>query len=178
MLTTTLYHKTLKKELDNLAKNDKTIFIGQQVASIENFYNLLIDIPMHQKRELPVAEDMQTSMCLGMALEGFLPISIYQRCDFLPRAADSLINHLNLIEELSRGVFCPKIIIFTTIGSKKPIDTGLQHSKNLIDGFRLLLTNISIFDLQTVEDIQKAFKFIPQTNKSLMLVARQENFYE
>ena len=169
------YWKTIQEELERFAKDQRVIFIGQQCLS-ETFYGLLENISINKRRELPVMEECQLGMSIGLALEGFLPISIFQRCDFLPRCADQLINHLNLIPEMSRSLFKPKIIIFTTIGSTKPLDVGPQHNKNLIDGFRLLLPNIPILDLQTEKDVKDGFGTAGIIDSSIMLVVRQDLF--
>lgn len=167
------YHKVLKLELEKIAKINKSIFIGQQVHS-EDFYNLLKDISLNKRYEMPVAEDLQLGVSVGLALKGYLPISIYQRMDFLPRAADQLINHLNLIETHSRNIYNPKVIIFTTIGLP---NTGLQHSKDLIQGLKFLLHNIPVYYLANVKDIKKYFNLAIKSNNSSLLVANQSLFY-
>ena len=128
------YHKALKIELEKIAKIKNSIYIGQQVNS-EDYYGLLKDISLNKRQEIGVCEDLQLGLSTGLAIEGFLPISIYQRMDFLPRAADQLINHLDLIKAHSRNLYNPKVIIFTTIGQK---NTGMQHNKDLVQGFKFL----------------------------------------
>jgi len=95
------YRKSLSYEMYRLSRFFNSIFLGQQV-SVTDFYNTLNKVPKSKRFEMPVAEEMQLGMSIGLALEGFLPISIYQRIDFLPRACDQIVNHLNLINELSR----------------------------------------------------------------------------
>ena len=168
------YHKGLKNEIEKIAKNPKAIFIGQQVQS-ESFYGLLDNIALDKRTEMPVVEELQLGMSIGLAMEGYLPFSIYQRMDFLPRAADQLINHLNLIKIHSKGLYNPKIILFTTIGLK---NTGLQHSKNLIKGLRILCNNIKIYDLNTTLGIKEVFKTIIKSKNSSIIVARQNLFYK
>ena len=75
------YHKSLKNEIEKIAKNPKAIFIGQQVQS-ESFYGLLDNIALDKRTEMPVAEELQLGMSIGLAMEGYLPFSIYQRMDF------------------------------------------------------------------------------------------------
>jgi hypothetical protein len=43
----------------------------------------LTEVPRERLIELPVAEEMQMGMTLGMALAGFVPVSIYPRWNFL-----------------------------------------------------------------------------------------------
>lgn len=166
------YKECLTAEMSELAKNPKVIFLGQQVAD-QDFYGTLKDIPLDRRMEMPVAEEMQMGISIGMALEGLCPVSIYQRMDFLPRAMDQIVNHLNIIFKLSKGRFCPKVIIRTTIGSKTPLDTGLQHSKDLIKGFQAFV-DFPVLDLKTKEDIVKSYRLARECDHSIMLVERQD----
>ncbi|MDI6788809.1 MAG: hypothetical protein QME51_10600, partial [Planctomycetota bacterium] len=146
--------------------------IGQQVAS-EDFYGTLKDIPMSKRIEMPVAEDMQTGIALGFALQDFLPISIYQRMDFLPRAADQIINHLNLFSKMSRGRFNPKVIIRTTVGTTEPLNVGPQHSKDLSGIFKKAV-QFPVFSLYTLTDIDMAYGYAMRGNTSCMIIEYQE----
>ena len=171
------YHKAIKEEMEEFAKDSKVMFIGQQVKS-EDFYNTLKDVSMSKRTEMPVAEELQMGLSIGLALEGFLPINIYQRMDFLPRACDQLVNHLDLIPFLSRGKFHPKIIIRSTIGTNKPFDVGLQHNKDLIEGFKALLKTIPIYDVKTEEDVKIAYNIARTQDTSIIIIERQELYYE
>lgn len=164
------YCEAIHQEMLRLYKIPNTIFLGQQVA-VTNFYGLLTGIPKEKRLEYPVAEEMQLGMSIGMALEGYLPISIYQRFDFLPRAMDALVNHLNIIKELSHKIFNPKIIIFTTVGSSNPLDVGPQHKKDLTWGFKILLNNINVMNPKTDKEVKKSFKIAHiSTNSSLIII--------
>ncbi|KKM57903.1 hypothetical protein LCGC14_1550190 [marine sediment metagenome] len=171
------YHQAIKEEMEEFAKDSKVMFIGQQVKS-EDFYNTLKDVSVSKRTEMPVAEELQMGLSIGLALEGFLPISIYQRMDFLPRACDQLVNHLDLIPFLSRGKFHPKIIIRSTIGTNKPFDVGLQHNKDLIEGFKALLKTIPIYDVKTEEDVKIAYNIARTQDTSIIIIERQELYYE
>jgi pyruvate/2-oxoglutarate/acetoin dehydrogenase E1 component len=159
-----------------LAENKKVMFIGQQTAS-ENFYNTLKDIPMDRRTEMPVAEEMQLGLSIGLSFQGYLPVSIYQRMDFLPRACDQLVNHLDLIKEASRGIFNPKVIIRTTVGTNNPFNVGIQHNKDLTEGFKALLKNIEVMPVKTVEEVKEAYKRARESENSVMIVEYQELYY-
>jgi len=166
------YKDCLTQEMQELAKDPRVFFIGQQVAD-QDFYGTLKDIPLDRRMEMPVAEELQMGMSIGMALEGLCPVSIYQRMDFLPRAMDQLVNHLNILERLSKGCFCPKVIIRTTIGSREPLDTGLQHSKDLVKGFKAML-GFPVLDLKSKSGIVQGYKLAREASHSIMLVERQD----
>ena len=166
------YKDCLVHEMNTLAENPRVFFLGQQVAE-GDFYGTLKDIPSDRRIEMPVAEEMQMGISIGMALEGLCPVSIYQRMDFLPRAMDQIVNHLNLIERLSKGRFSPKVIIRTTIGATKPLHPGLQHAKDLIKGFQSMV-DFPVLDLKNQKDIAAGYKLARESARSIMLVERQE----
>ena len=90
------YFGELKRSMNYLAKNKKTILIGQAVEVPGTaMSNTLQDIKPNKLIELPVAEEMQMGMTLGLALDGNIPISIFQRWNFLLLAMNQLINHLD-----------------------------------------------------------------------------------
>ena len=158
--------------MTKLASNPKVIFLGQQVGA-ENFYGTLTGVPAEKRLEMPVAEELQMGMSIGMSLEGYIPVSIYQRMDFLPRAMDQLVNHLDLIKKVSEGKFNPKVIIRTTIGVSGPLDIGLQHKKDLVDGMRAMV-HFPVIRVKTVEEIQSAYKLATECEGPIMIVEEQD----
>jgi len=168
------YHEAICQAMFKLNKIDNTIFLGQQVR-ITDFYNTLSSIPMHKRLEMPVAEELQLGMSIGLSLEGFLPISIFQRIDFLPRCCDQLVNHLDLIKPLSENKFNPKVIIRTTIGSTKPLYTGLQHSKDLTKGFQALL-NFPVIAVKTVKEVHDSYNEAINCKTPIMIIEFQDLF--
>lgn len=64
------YHQAITEEMHELAKIDKSLFLGQQCL-VDSFYGLLDLVPLHQRREFPVCEELQLGMSLGLSLEGF-----------------------------------------------------------------------------------------------------------
>ena len=133
----------------------------------------LNDISIDKRIEMPVAEELQMGMSIGLALNGFLPICIFQRMDFIPRAMDQIVNHLNIFEELSKGLHKPKVIIRTTIGTKYPFDVGLQHSKDLSELIKVAC-NFPVFKCENVTDIDNAYDFARLTDKSVLIIEKQE----
>jgi pyruvate/2-oxoglutarate/acetoin dehydrogenase E1 component len=170
------YWNAICEEMKTLATYPKTIFLGQQVAS-EDFYGTLKDIPLERRLELPVAEEMQLGLSIGLALEGYLPISIYQRIDFLPRAMDQFVNHLNLIDKLSRGLFKPKVIIRTTIGSNYPFNVGLQHNKDLSELIEKAV-DFPVILVFTAEEVHNAYETAMLNNTPTIIIESQDAYNE
>ncbi len=82
--------------MEYLAKDKKTIFIGQAVeVPGTSMSNTLKSINKKKLLELPVAEEMQMGITLGLAMDGNIPISIYPRWNFLLYAVNQLINHID-----------------------------------------------------------------------------------
>jgi pyruvate/2-oxoglutarate/acetoin dehydrogenase E1 component len=171
----TEYYKSICEEMQHFAQDERIIFLGQQVLS-EDFYGTLRDIPSSKRIEMPVAEDMQLGLSIGLALEGFLPVSIFQRMDFLPRACDQLVNHLNLLPEMSRGVFRPKVIIRTTIGSKGPLDVGPQHNKDLTEMCKAAL-KFPVFKVTTAKEVRQAYH-IARTGATPVMIIEVQDLYK
>lgn len=122
------------------------LFIGQGVAfDGVSMYHDLDGVPESQRLEFPVAEELQLGFGTGLAMLGYLPVLVYPRCDFLLRAMDQLVNHLDKLESMSRGQWCPRVIIRTRVGSRTPLDPGPQHSQDHVPAFRSMLTNVNVW---------------------------------
>jgi len=77
------YFEELVRAMDFLAEDNRTLFIGQAVAYPGTaITNTLKNIPLEKLIELPVAEEMQMGMTVGLALAQMVPISIYPRWNF------------------------------------------------------------------------------------------------
>lgn len=154
-----------------LASHRQTLFIGQNVVYSGNvMYSHLEGVPMEQRIELPVAEELQLGMTTGLAIQGFLPISIYPRFDFLMRAMDQLVNHIDKIETMSCGQFKPKVIIRTRVGSKTPLDAGPQHTQDHSEALRLMLTNVVVEKIVEPGDILPVYEAALKRTKSTLVV--------
>lgn len=153
------YLDELKKAMDWFGEKEDTFFLGQTVVYPGSPMNAsLKDVPQEKKLEMPVEEDMQMGISIGLALEGFVPISVYPRIDFLIIAMNQLVNHLDKIAEMSKGEFKPGVIIRTQIGNTEPIWPGLQHCGDYTEGLQKMCKNIRIWKLEDKEDITSAYK--------------------
>jgi pyruvate/2-oxoglutarate/acetoin dehydrogenase E1 component len=178
---TLTYFEELKRSMDFLAKQPKTVFIGQAVAVPGTaISNTLKDVPKEKLLELPVAEEMQLGMTNGLALEGMIPISIFPRWNFLLLAANQLINHLDKISLISNGGFMPKVIIRTSIGSIRPLHPQCQHIGDFTEAFRLMCNNIQILRLEEPEEIFASYvnAFERDDGKSTVLVEYGDYYNE
>ena len=134
------YFDEMKRTMNYLAKNKKTIFIGQAVAVPgTTMSNTLTEINSNKLIELPVAEEMQMGITVGLALNGDIPISIYPRWNFLLLAMNQLINHLDKINIMSNNGYKVKAIIRTSVGSQRPLNPQHQHIGDFTESVKKII---------------------------------------
>jgi len=165
------YKEELSKAMEILGENEKTIFLGQSVAYPGNaIYKTLEKVPIEKRIEMPIIEDTQMGMSIGLSFEGFIPISIFPRIDFLILAVNQLVNHLDKIKEMSNNQFNPKVIIRTSIGATKPLYPGLQHCSDYTEALKHLLKNVNVIKLENSKDIVSEYKKALESDKSTVLI--------
>jgi pyruvate/2-oxoglutarate/acetoin dehydrogenase E1 component len=167
------YLDEIKKAMVLLSQNEKTIFIGQSIKfGGTGLYDTLTEVSDDKKVEWPVAEYSQLGASIGMALEGFVVVSLFPRWNFLLMATDQIVNHLDKLPILSEGRCTPKVIIRVSVGSESPIDPQCQHKGNFSEAFKLMCKTINIIELHEPQDIVKAYeKALNRTDgKSTILV--------
>tara|TARA_Y100000768_G_scaffold374098_1_gene343487 strand:+ start:447 stop:983 length:537 start_codon:yes stop_codon:yes gene_type:complete len=153
------YRTELIRSMKYLSKNKKVIFLGQSVNYSGNaIFNTLNDVDSKKKIELPVFEDTQMGLSTGLALNGFIPVTCYPRFDFLILSLNQLVNHLDKIKEMSLGKLKAKVIIRTSIGARKPLDGGPQHTQDHTLALKKMLKNVEVIKLNKTEQIFKAYK--------------------
>ena len=173
------YKSELIRSMKFLANDNKTIFLGQSVAYPGNsMFNTLVGISDRKKIELPVFEEVQMGMSIGLAMEGYLPVTCYPRFDFLLLAMNQLINHLDKIRVMSNGDFKLKVIIRTAIGAKKPLDGGPQHTQDYTSALKKMCKEIKIIKLNDTKKIFSTYKKIynDKSNYSYIVVEDGDKF--
>ena len=77
------YFEELKRSMEFIASKKESIFLGQAVSVAGTaMRNTLININKNKLLELPVAEEMQMGMAIGLSMEKYIPICIYPRWNF------------------------------------------------------------------------------------------------
>lgn len=135
-------------------------------------YDTLSHIPESQRICFPVAEELQLGVCIGLSLQGFIPVCIFPRFDFMLRAYDQLINHLDKLEEMTVGRFKPKVIIRTRVGGRKPLDAGPQHKQDHTIALSDMLTNVTLVRVVTPDWILPTYREAMQRDTSTVIVER------
>jgi pyruvate/2-oxoglutarate/acetoin dehydrogenase E1 component len=153
------YLDELKKAMTLLSKNDKVLFIGQAVKYAgTGLYDTLEHISPEKRIEFPVAEYLQSGVVNGLALQGWIPVSVIPRWNFLLMGTDQIINHLDKFPLMSDGKCKPKVIIRVSVGSERPVDPQDQHKGNFSEAFRHMCKTIEVIELVEPEDIIPAYK--------------------
>jgi pyruvate/2-oxoglutarate/acetoin dehydrogenase E1 component len=151
------YRDELTKAMTWLGGQPRTIFLGQAIQYPgTGMTSSFGGVPSGKLLELPVAEQMQMGMSIGLALAGDLPVSIYPRQNFLLCAMDQLVNHLDKIPMFSD--YRPKVIIRTAVCSPTPLDPGPQHLFEHSDAFRAMLKTVTVVRLWRARDIMPEYE--------------------
>ena len=153
------YFEELKRTMTYLGADRKVLVLGQAVeVPGTSMSNTLSEIDKNHLLEMPVTEELQMGMAIGLALDGWIPITIYPRWNFLLLAMNQLVNHLDKLKEISNGRCMAKVIVRTSVGSERPLHPQHQHVGDFTDGFRLICKNLKIIRLNEPEQIFPAYQ--------------------
>ena len=153
------YFDELKRSMNYLSQDPRTVFLGQAVAVDGTaMSNTLKDISKSKLIELPVAEEMQMGMTTGMALSGLIPVSIFPRWNFLLCAISQLVNHLDKVQIMSSDGYKTKAVIRTGIGSERPLHPQSQHVGDFTSAIQMMCSTVDIIRLEEPADIFPAYQ--------------------
>ena len=147
------------------------VFLGQGVAAdgVATFADFG-RIDPSRLVEFPVAEELNVGAAIGLSLTGTLAVVSLPRFDFLLRAADQLVNHLDKLEEMSCGQWVPKVIIRTRVGSRTPLDAGPQHTGDYSEAFRLMLRTVAVRRITEPAQILPTYQAALDSPRSSLVV--------
>lgn len=169
------YRDELAAAMNWLGGQRDTLFLGQAVAYPGTSMSGTLDgVPRDRLIELPVMEDSQLGMCTGLALNGFVPVSIYPRWNFLLLATNQLVLHLDKLSIYSNGGYKPKVIIRTAVASREPLDPQAQHVGNFTECYRWMLKTVEVVELDYPDQIVPAYQHAYQREdgRSTLIVER------
>jgi len=154
------YKAALKSSMEWLAEKQETLFLGQAVAvKGTGMSDTLTGVSTSKLLEFPVDEEMQLGVSIGLAMNGFVPISIFPRWNFLLVATNQIVNHLDKLKEMTQLEIPPKMIVRTGIGSSIPLDPGPQHKGDFTEAFKLMAPNLHFVRLQSPQQIIEEYRF-------------------
>ncbi|PJE61281.1 hypothetical protein COU87_05350 [Candidatus Roizmanbacteria bacterium CG10_big_fil_rev_8_21_14_0_10_39_12] len=165
----TKYVSQVQKGMDLFASDPRTIFVGQAMRYKGHAVSQQVkNYPIDKRVELPVAEDFQSGFSLGLALQGYIPISIYPRHDFTILALNQIINHIDKWPLMCPNSY-PKVIIKILVGAKKPLNGGCQHTSDYTEAIIKMCQTIKIIKLTQPDQIFPAYETALNTKGSFIL---------
>jgi len=164
------YKDAITKCMNDLGEQG-AIFIGYNVARGDAM-GTLKNIPMDQKLETPVAENLMTGLAIGISFEGFLPVLYFERHDFMLVAADAIGNHIDKIERISHGEFNVPIVIRAVTADGGPFYSGPTHQQDFTNVFRELV-DFPVIDPQNGNEVLKAYETFKYLNGPIMIIERK-----
>lgn len=170
------YFDELCRAMEMLAAHPRSVFIGQAVACEGTaMRRTLAGVVPAKLLELPVAEDMQMGMAIGMSLAGDLPVCVYPRINFLLLAVNQLVLHLDKLPLYGNG-WAPKVIVRTSVATPVPLDPGPQHLGDFSFGLRAMLKTVKVVTLRTADRIVPAYELAMEREGSTVLVEMAEKY--
>lgn len=167
------YKTEVIRGMQLLAKQPNVLFCGQGVSVKANcLHEQLVGVPEHQRLEVPVFENTQLGMCLGMALTGLLPVCLFPRVNFLTCAMDALCNHVDKWRQMTGKP--AKIIVKTMTGCTKPLDPGPQHSstESFVDGLMDLFDDILVADVRQDNHVYSTYEEVLKHDGPSLIIER------
>jgi pyruvate/2-oxoglutarate/acetoin dehydrogenase E1 component len=150
------YKDALTDAMTFLAQQSDTIFIGQQIVYAGNpMSTTLTNVSKDKMIELPVMEETQMGMSLGLAMTGKTVISFYPRWDFIVSATNQLVNHVDKYEIMTGKK--ASILIRLGKGSDVPLDPGVQHKNSYFNEFKAMCPNIKFHNLTDTKKIYETY---------------------
>ena len=120
--------------------------------------------------------EVSESITNGLAMNGYVPVSIYPRWNFLLLGVNQLINHLDKLPMISD--YKTKAIIRTAIGSERPLHPQFQHIGDYTEAFQKMLPNVEVIRLDEPEQIFEAYqKAYNRTDGKSTILVEWGDFY-
>ena len=157
---TTTYRDYLTEAMTYAATHSRAHFLGQAIkypgtAMTPTF----VGVPADQLIEMPVAEDLQLGMSIGLSLQSKAPvISVFPRINFLMCAMSQLVLHLDALPRYSDQGFLPHVIIRTAVATDTPLNPGEQHLGDYTVALRHLLRTTEVVPLKDARAILPAYR--------------------
>lgn len=167
------YKEIIKNGMDEISLDEKSRFIGYNLLHGSRAYGTLTDVPKSKIIEMPIAENLMAGFAMGISLERYRPVLIFERHDFMLNALDSLVNHLNKIEELSENRYHSSVLIRAIVGSITPINPGPQHCQDFSEFFKKTF-HFPVYDPKNIKELNHALKEGKKFEQSTMIIERRD----
>lgn len=153
---------------------DGMVFIGYNVSRGDAM-GTLKNVPLKQKLETPVAENLMCGLAIGMSFEGYKPVIYFERHDFMLVAMDAIGNHIDKIERISHGEYKLPIIIRAVEAFGGPFYSGPTHHQDFTNLLKELVS-FPVLDPVTGVDVLKAFKGAKESGRPAIIIERKSRY--
>lgn len=168
------YKDAVLYSMDELSKDKNRIFIGYNVEKGDAM-GTLKNVPIEQKLETPVAENLMAGLAIGMSFEGFKPVLYFERHDFMLVALDAIGNHIDKIERISHGEFQVPIIIRAVEAFGGPFYSGPTHHQDFTNVLENLVS-FPVLDPKNGIEVLDAFKGADLSEKPCIIIERKSRY--
>jgi pyruvate/2-oxoglutarate/acetoin dehydrogenase E1 component len=124
------YREAVHAALDeSLAEDPSVVFMGEDVGNEGGVYKTstgLVERYGERVINTPICENGFTGVALGMAVMGMRPIVEFMFADFMPTAADAIVNQLPKYRFMSGGQLSVPVTLRVVSGAGSRF--GTQHS--------------------------------------------------
>jgi len=170
------YKEALKLSMEKLADDPLVRFVGYNTL-FGRANGTLVNVTDDQCVETTVAENLMAGMAIGLSITGYKPIVYIERCDFIFNALDAIVNHLDKIEEMSKGEYAPKVVIRIVIGAKKnPLFTGITHTQDYTEVLQRLVS-FPVIKVITSQEVIDTYDKVNEW-KSSYIILEERDLYD
>lgn len=148
------------------------VFIGYSLIPGDAM-GTTVNVPMDQKIETPVAENLMVGLAIGMSFEGFKPVVYFERHDFMLVAADAIGNHVDKIERISHGEYKVPVVLKAVVDDGGLFYSGPTHSQDFTSTFQEMV-NFDILEPMNAGEVLSAYRHALKTSRPVMIVEHKK----
>ncbi len=153
----TPYSREITRGTELLLQDPRTVFISQSLFGANGLARSLAIVPPTRRVDVPVFEETQLGMSIGMALAGLRPVTVYTRMNFLLLAMNQLVNQLDRLPDAGGG-WTAKLLIRVVVGASQPLFPGPQHTGDFTDAIEKMLRHVRVERLREPTEVLPAYE--------------------
>ena len=157
-----------------LSQNEGALILGVGVADPKGIFGTTLKPRLRFSErvlETPLSENALTGVCVGLSLEGYIPILVHARTDFLTLSAEHLINTAAKWNFSHHSESMGRVIVRAIQG--RGWGQGPQHSQNLATMF-LNVPGINVWMPVSEEGYKEALN---DTSASAVVIIEPRRLY-
>ncbi len=169
------YKDAVTQSMEMLARDPKVVFLGYNITRGTRAYGTLSNVPKSRCIETPVAENLMADLAIGLSLEGYKPVLFFERHDFVLIALDSLVNHLDKMEKISKEEFKSSVLVRAVVGGTIPFYPGMQHTQDFTEIFKRIF-HFPVLTPKTAGEVMECYKRSSAFDKPYMILEKRDDY--